>query len=41
MNKHFPEENKNVGKNVGKRQFLCTVDGNVCWCSQYGGFSKK
>ena len=34
----------NVGEGVKKREALCTVDGNVNWCShcgkQYGGFSE-
>ena len=33
-----------VGKDVAKRKFLCTVGGNVNWCSHYGkqyGVSSK
>ena len=41
---HQKEHIKNVGKDVEKWEPLCTVGGNVNWCShsgkQYGGFSK-
>ena len=29
-------ESKGVGKNVEKLEHLCTVGGNVKWCSNYG-----
>ena len=43
---HQKEHNqKNIGKNVETRKPLCTVHGNINWCShhgkQYGAFSKK
>ena len=34
----------NAGEGVKKREFSCTVDGNVNWCSHYGkqyGVSSK
>ena len=37
--------NNNVGEDMEKSELLCTVDGNVRWCShygkQYGDSSKK
>ena len=39
------QEITSVGKNVGKREPMCTVDANANWCShyrkQYGHFSKQ
>ena len=39
------QEITSFGKNVEKRELLCTVDGTVNWCShhgkQYGGSSKN
>ena len=29
-------ENKSIGKNVEKLESLCSVHGNVKWCSHYG-----
>ena len=29
-----------VGKDVEKREHLCTVGANVNWCSHYGNYMK-
>ena len=40
-----PQKMASVGEDVEKREHLCTVGGNVTWCSrcgkQYGGSSKS
>ena len=44
---YYPEDKKitSVGKDVAKRDSLCTFGGNVNWCchyeKQYGVFQKK
>jgi len=39
------QETTSVGKDVEKKEHLCTVGGNANWCShcgkQYGGSSKR
>lgn len=35
------EEKISVGKDVEKSEPLCTIPGNVKWCSYYGKFSPK
>ena len=35
-NKQIKQKITSVGKNVEKLELLCTVDGNVKWCSHYG-----
>ena len=39
------KKKKSAGKDVERREFLCTVGKTVNWCSyygkQYGGFSKN